>query len=151
MFAEIEREKGAALRAAGKEPRAAYQEDRAWFAGLIRYLENEFGFEVIPERSFGSAVLRAQRPDFEVAVIDLSWSGDGDLPAGMRSNVGFRIIDLLKPRETGMPVIAFSQNFAEQRELMLQVTKRGALAMQKNLRVDRLPDPRLGHPLPHER
>ena len=131
VFAGDRTEKGAALRAAGKDPRAAYEEDQRWFVGLIHCLENDFGFEVVRERVFENAMLRAERRDFDAAVIDLSWSGDGDLPPGKRSNVGFQIIDLLKPRETGMPVIAFSQNFAEHRELMLQVIQRGALAMQK--------------------
>ncbi len=133
VLAEIEREKGEALRAAGKDPRAAWDQDRAWFAGLIQCLENDFGFEVIREASFERARLRAAsaEPDFDIAVIDLSWSGDGDLPHGRRSNVGFQLIDLLSPRTSGLPVIAFSQNFHEQRELMLQATARGALAMQK--------------------
>lgn len=131
VFAEIEREKGAALRAAGKDPRAAWEEDHAWFVGLIHCLEHDFGFEVTRERTFEGAMLRADRRDFDLAVIDLSWSGDGDLPAGARSNIGFRIIDRIRRQDPGMPMIAFSQNFATQRELMLQVIQRGALAMQK--------------------
>ena len=114
-----------------RTPRAAYEEDQRWFAGLIHCLGNDFGFDVVPASVFANAMLQAERRDFDAAVIDLSWSGDKDLPPGKRSNVGFRIVDLLKPRETGMPVIAFSQNFAEHPELILQVIERGAFPMQK--------------------
>lgn len=131
VLAEIEREKGAALRAAGKDPRVAWEEDRAWFTALIHCLENEFGFEVSSVGSFELAKERVRRRDFDAAIIDLSWSGDGDLPPGERSNVGFQLIDLIEPQKTGKPVIAFSQNFSGQLQLMQQATRRGALPLQK--------------------
>jgi hypothetical protein len=133
VFDEINKEKGEALKALGMDPRKAFEEDKEWFSGLLHYLESTYSLKIESERVYRNAVDRLEDPSkYSAAVIDLSWSGDGTLPLGRRSNVGLQLIDRVNKSRHPIPVIAFSQNFASNRELMSQVTSRNAFPMQKN-------------------
>lgn len=130
---EIVAEIGQKLRERGKDPTNAYEQDRAWFTELIEYLSVKQGFELTFEREYFGAEKRIRDGDnFDVVVIDLSWTGDHRLPRGERSNVGLKLIDEVAPHTSGVPVIAFSQNFEADPELMALVTKRNAFPLQKH-------------------
>lgn len=133
VFDAINQEKGEVLKALGKDPREAFEEDKKWFGGLLHYLESTHSLKIDSERVYRNAAERLTDPSrYSAAVIDLSWSGDGTLPLGKRSNVGLQLIDMVNKSGRPIPVIAFSQNFAANRELMAQVTQRNAFPMQKN-------------------
>jgi hypothetical protein len=125
---------GDKLRAANKDPERAYAEDFAWFQGLRQHLDERF--EVIPARTFADASAALHKRDrFDIAVIDLSWSGDAQLPKGKRHNVGIELLEILREqndKDQGFkPVLAFSQNFERDPQLMSLVLDRGALPVPK--------------------
>jgi len=130
---EIVAEIGEKLRKKGKDPKVAYEQDRAWFTELIQYLSVKQGYDLTFEREYTGAEKRIRDKDrFDVIVIDLSWTGDHTLPRGERSNIGLKLIDDVAPHKSGIPVIAFSQNFESDSELMGLVTKRNAFPLQKH-------------------
>lgn len=116
---------------------AAYQEDFAWFTELVRHLSVDMGFKLLTARSFSKAKEQAQRRDeYDVAVIDLSWTGDPGLAPGEKRNAGLEILRLIAEgnRSTGKykPSIAFSQNYPKDPELFAQVLETGALPIPKD-------------------
>jgi hypothetical protein len=116
---------------------AAYQEDFAWFTELVRHLAVDMGFKLVTAKSFAKAKEQAQRRDeYDVAVIDLSWSGDPSLAPGEKRNAGLEILRLIAEgnRSTGRykPTIAFSQNYQKDPELFAQVLETGALPIPKD-------------------
>lgn len=125
---------GDRLRAAKKDPEAAFEQDFAWFQGLRQHLRERF--EIVPARTFGEAKdALHSRDKFDIAVVDLSWSGDGQLPSGKRHNVGIELLEILREQndkfQTYKPVLAFSQNFEKDPELMSLVLDQGALPVPK--------------------
>jgi hypothetical protein len=132
--AAILEEIGDKLRDANKDPELAFSEDLSWFQGLRQHLSERF--EVVPARTFAEAksVLH-RRDEFDVAVIDLSWSGDSQLPLGKRHNVGIELLEILQEQnnkhEGYKPVLAFSQNFEKDAQLMSLVLNTGALPVPK--------------------
>lgn len=132
---EIRRELGAKL----SDFDAAFDDDARWFQGLLDYLETSRNLRVIRVRSFDEASNKIERPqDFDIAVVDLSWWGDAELPTGSsnRENVGTRLIERLSEigRDRGLmiPVIAYSQNFKSDFELMSHILDMGALPVPKS-------------------
>jgi hypothetical protein len=130
----ILKEIGDKLRAANKDPEAAFAADFAWFQGLRQHLDERF--EVVPARTFADAQAALHRRDkYDVAVIDLSWSGDAQLTSGKRHNVGLELLEILKKQndagEGYKPVLAFSQNFEKDAQLMSLVLDCGALPVPK--------------------
>jgi hypothetical protein len=132
---EIRRELGAKL----SDFDAAFDDDARWFRGLLDYLETSRNLQVIRVRSFDEASNKIERPqDFDIAVVDLSWWGDAKLPIGSsnRENVGTRLIERLSEigRDRGLmiPVIAYSQNFKSDFELMSHILDMGALPVPKS-------------------
>jgi hypothetical protein len=116
---------------------AAYQEDFAWFTELVRHLSVDMGFKVSAVKSFAKAKEWAQRrDDYDVAVVDLSWTGDPGLAPGEKRNAGLEILRLISEgnRATGKykPTIAFSQNYPKDPELFAQVLETGALPISKD-------------------
>lgn len=125
---------GDRLRSSNKDPEQAYAEDFKWFQGLSQHLGERF--EVIPARTLSLAKdALHKRDDFDVAVIDLSWSGDAQLPPGKRHNVGIELLEILEKQnedyEGYKPVLAFSQNFENEPALMSLVLNQGALPVPK--------------------
>ena len=130
----ILKEIGDKLRAANIDPEQAFSEDFTWFQGLSQHLGERF--EVIPARTFAEAKAALhKRDDFDVAVIDLSWSGDSQLSPGKRHNVGIELLEILQRQNDEhqgyKPVLAFSQNFEKDPKLMSLVLDRGALPVPK--------------------
>jgi len=130
----ILQEIGDELRAANKDPEIAFSEDFEWFQGLSQHLDERF--KVDPARTITEATNALHRRDeFDVAVIDLSWSGDATLPLGKRHNVGLELLEILQKQndknEDYKPVIAFSQNFKKDPQLMSLVLEHGALPVPK--------------------
>jgi len=132
IFEEIEEK----LKKEGKDPEKAYAEDFKWFLGLLQHMNDRFVVKTV--RRFEKAEIEAQkRDDYDVAVIDLSWSGDDRIPLGKRKNKGLEILKTIhKENESGKrgykPIIAFSQNYKDDPELMSLVLDAGALPVPKN-------------------
>ena len=131
---EIRRELGAKL----ADPDAAFDADFHWFQGLLNYFKIK-DLQIIGVRSFDEARSKIESPhDFDIAVIDLSWWGDNRLPHGPhhRDNVGTQLIRRLAEighdRGLKIPVIAYSQNFKSNFELMSDVLDTGALPVPKS-------------------
>jgi hypothetical protein len=117
---------------------AQFEEDFGWFESLISYLKRK-GVEIIGVRSWHKACAEIQNPaNFDVAVIDLSWWGDASLDSGRsnRENVGRELIERLSKirRDDGsmIPVIAYSQNFMTDFELMSDILNMGAVPVPKS-------------------
>jgi hypothetical protein len=113
-----------------------FDDDHAWFTGLLAYLEKTKGETVIRARTFDEAKKRIDNPSgLDVAIVDLSWWGDHTLPQGAshRHNRG---LDLLATAGDGnrskVPIISLSQNFSNNFELISTVLERGALPVPKN-------------------
>jgi CheY-like chemotaxis protein len=133
---EIRRELG--NRPGIKDIDAVFDADFEWFVGLLDYLEKSKHVHVTRVASFAEACSRIERPEeFDLAVVDLSWWGDATLPPGRqhRHNRGLELIDrLAKRRRDGrqsVPVIALSQNFRDDFELMSTVLDMDALPVPK--------------------
>lgn len=115
---------------------ADYEQDEVWFRGLINYLEVHEGFTIIRAKTIFEAESKLQkREDYDVAVIDLSWFGDPNCPVDKR-DAGLRLLRLAAKANRGSdshkPVIAFSQNFRTDFELVTRVRELGALPVQKD-------------------
>jgi len=115
---------------------AAYREDYIWFSELIRYLSVDMGFTLNNVKSFSKAKeLVRERNDYDVAVIDLSWTGDPALAPEEKKNAGLAILRLIAEgnKSTGVykPVIAFSQNYKDL-ELFAKVLETDALPIPKD-------------------
>src|ERR1700730_2441201 len=115
---------------------AAYREDYAWFSDLIRHLSVDMGFTWNNVKSFSKAKeLVRKRDDYDVAVIDLSWTGDPALAPAEKKNAGLAILRLIAEgnQSTGIykPVIAFSQNYKDL-ELFAKVLETDALPIPKD-------------------
>lgn len=134
--------------------RAAYDHDREFFDGLVRYFQTETDVHLVHVQSHTRALqlVRDYRADMaetdariDAAVVDLSWDGDPDFDdvahgadrreGDTRRDQGERILLEIqrKAREEGVhiPTIVFSQNFYEQPELMTRVLSNGALPVPK--------------------
>jgi hypothetical protein len=95
------------------------------------------GFKLVKVKSFAKAKEIAQtRDDYDVAVIDLSWTGDPGLAREDKRNAGLEILRLIaqgnRTGPTYKPTIAFSQNYAKDPELFAQVLETGALPIPKD-------------------
>jgi len=114
----------------------AFADDKAWFTGLLAYLEQTKGETVIRARTFGEARQHIENPrDLDVAIVDLSWWGDYTLPQGAshRHNQGLQLlVAAANANRSTVPIISLSQNFKEDFELMSTVLERGALPVPKN-------------------
>lgn len=115
----------------------AFAEDYEWFTELVRYLSVDMGLRLDKVTSFWRAKELAQkRDDYDVAVIDLSWTGDPALKHEEKRNAGLEILRLIADgnRSSGKykPTIALSQNFAKNPELFAQVLETGALPISKD-------------------
>jgi hypothetical protein len=130
---------------------AAFEDDFSFFQGLLDYLYSEKGVQIIRVRSFGEMqrLLSSYDPRrvkdeqrIDVAIVDLSWWGDKDLPSGPRGrhNRGYELLDCARRRfdEDGVfiPTIAYSQNFYDTPSIMGEVLRRGALPIPKINRRD---------------
>ena len=134
---EIIQRKGEELQARGKDPEAAVKEDRDWFAGLKEYLEDKLQYVLVPASHFRDAENLIEQPDaFDVAVIDLSWTGDATLGMRARDNIGLKLLEQLYERnltaKSHTPVIVLSQNYSKDSELVPLVFKKGGLPVPKN-------------------
>src|SRR5438067_2047021 len=114
---------------------AAYREDYEWFTELVRHLSVDMGFKLTKVKSFAKAKELVQnRDDYDVAVIDLSWTGDPGLAPEERRNAGLEILRLIAQGNRGgyKPTIAFSQNYSKDPELFAQVLETDALPIPKD-------------------
>jgi hypothetical protein len=122
----------------------AFADDRAWFTGLLNYLEKTKGETIIPARTFAEAKQRIENPrGLDVAIVDLSWWGDYTLPHGEphRLNQGLKLIPTAGGgNRSNIPIVSLSQNFIDDFELMSTVYERGALPVPKNYQ-----NPELGY------
>jgi hypothetical protein len=115
---------------------SAYGEDYEWFTELVRYLSVDMGFKLTKAKSFAKAKELAQnRGDYNVAVIDLSWTGDPALTREEKKNSGLEILRLIADgnKAAGLykPTIAFSQNYKTDPELFAKVLEADALPIPK--------------------
>src|SRR5215831_7212181 len=131
--AEIRRE--FAVVRPGVDVDTAFADDYAWFTGLLAYLEHTKGATVIPARTFDEAKQRIENPrGLDVAIVDLSWWGDYTLPHGEanRHNRGLRLLPAGgNVSRSTVPIIALSQNFSDDFDLISTVLARGALPIPK--------------------
>ena len=118
---------------AGKIPdvSAAYEQDKCWFAELIDRLTTQ-GVEVSPARTYSEAEQKIKRPkDFDVAIVDLSWTSDRRLKSDEKKNAGLKLLNLISKQNAQgddyTPVIAFSQNYKTEPLLVATVLEMGAL------------------------
>ena len=116
---------------------AAYQEDYEWFSELVRHLQVDMGFKLTKVKSFSKAKELVQnRDDYDVAIIDLSWTGDPGLASEERRNAGLEILRLIADanRATGVykPATAFSQNYPKDPDLFARVMETDALPIPKD-------------------
>lgn len=116
---------------------AAFAEDFKWFTELVRYLSIDMGLRLDTVTSFWRAKELAQkRGDYDIAVIDLSWTGDPALKHEEKKNAGLEILRLIaegnRTSERYKPTIALSQNFVKSPELFAQVLETGALPIAKD-------------------
>lgn len=115
---------------------AAFDDDYDWFTGLLGYLEFSKGETVIRARTFNEAKQRIENPrGLDVAIVDLSWWGDYTLPPGEshRHNQGLKLLPGTGDgNRSKVPIIAMSQNFSNDFELISTVLERGALPLPKN-------------------
>ena len=91
----------------------------------------------MPARHFQDAVNLIGRPDaFDIAVVDLSWTGDATLGTRPRDNIGLKLVEqLYECNRTGQPhrpVIVLSQNYTKDPELVPLVVRKDALPVPKN-------------------
>jgi CheY-like chemotaxis protein len=113
----------------------AYGHDKLWFRELIDSLKAQ-GLQLILVRTFSEAEQRiSQAADYDVAIIDLSWTGDRKVPSHEKKSAGLTLIDKIaaKNEQSGRytPVIAFSQNYKDQPLLVATVLEKSALPIQK--------------------
>jgi predicted nucleotide-binding protein len=104
---------------------------------LKEYLEDKLQYALVPARHFQDAVDLIGRPDaFDVAVVDLSWTGDATLGTRPRDNIGLKLVEqLYECNRTGQPhrpVIVLSQNYTKDPELVPLVVRKDALPVPKN-------------------
>jgi hypothetical protein len=114
-----------------------YEEDHRWFEGLLDYLSTVQGMKIIRAKTKAQAEAQVkQRDTFDVAVIDLTWIGDPSLKSDEKKTAGNELLELLseenKRARDYKPVIAFSQNFEKNFELITTVLEKGALPIQKD-------------------
>jgi hypothetical protein len=113
----------------------AFQNDFAWFSGLLVYLEQTKGETIIRARTFNEASQRLDNSrDLDVAIVDMSWWGDPNLDPGVsaRHNIGHKLLpEAADATRSKTPIIALSQNFSNDFELMSTVLERGALPIPK--------------------
>ena len=134
MKEAIINEIGDELRAKNEDPEVVYSRNLKWFQGLRQHLDERF--KVIPARTFAEAKdALHRREEFDVAVIDLSWFGDARRDPGKRRNIGIELLEILQKQNSEYPgykpVLAFSQNFEKDPQLMGRVLELGALPMPK--------------------
>jgi hypothetical protein len=114
----------------------AYREDYEWFQALLNHLSKIQGLEIIPARTYFAAEKLIRESDkFDVAVIDLSWTGDPNLESQQKRNAGLKLIKELSEQNRistpYKPTIAFSQNFKDDFELVATMLENDALPIQK--------------------
>jgi hypothetical protein len=134
---ELRKELAERLRKEGKDFESAYREDYQWFSELLRYLSKDMGFDLLTAKSFAKArELSQQRDGYDLAVIDLSWTGDPALEPHEKKNAGLEILRTIqKANEASKlkkPTIALSQNYNKQPELFATVLETGALPVPKD-------------------
>jgi hypothetical protein len=125
------------MRKNGKDFESAYREDYAWFSELLRYLENDMDFDVLPAKSLAKAAeLSQQRDRYDLAVVDLSWIGDPAVEPNKKKNAGLDILRTIKKANESSkakkPMIALSQNYNEEHDLFARVLETGALPVPKD-------------------
>jgi CheY-like chemotaxis protein len=130
---EILRELGAEL----PNVEHRYEEDHQWYQGLLDYLSNRQNVTIIKAKTIAHAQSALKvRDSYDVAIIDISWHGDRNITSGKRSDAGLKLLQTLAHdnRESKDPkaLIAFSQNFKNDLELVATVLEYGALPIQKD-------------------
>jgi hypothetical protein len=115
----------------------AYEEDNRWFEGLLEHLSTRQGMEIIGTKTIAQAEAQLKRREtFDVAVIDLAWTGDPSLSSDQKANAGLKLLRSLseenKRTHDYKPTIVFSQNFKSDFELVAIVLENGALPVQKD-------------------
>jgi hypothetical protein len=84
-------------------------------------------------KSFAKAKELSQQPDrYDLAVIDLSWTGDPALEPREKKNAGLEILRIIQANKAKKPTIALSQNFKSQPDLFATVLETGALPVPKD-------------------
>jgi hypothetical protein len=136
---EIVRELGAKL----PNVERAYEEDHQWYQGLLDHLSNRQNVTIIKAKTIAHAQSALKvRDSFDVAIIDISWHGDRNITSGRRSDAGLKLLQTLAldNRESKDPkaLIAFSQNFKTDLELVATVLECGALPIQKDYKEPQL-------------
>jgi CheY-like chemotaxis protein len=134
---ELGKELAGILREAGKDFESAYREDYEWLSELLRYLSKDMGFDLVTTNSFAKAKeLSQQRDRYDLAVIDLSWTGDPALEPREKKNAGLEILRIIhmanEASEAKKPIIALSQNYKGEPELFATVLETGALPVPKD-------------------
>jgi hypothetical protein len=132
---ELTSQLGAKFASQGRDLAAAIREDREWFDELTQRLARNF--DLVRARTAAVAEARLRDPEaFDIAILDLSWTGDASLALSERPSQGFKLLDLLSdPNADGTlrkPAIAFSQNFRSDSVLFGDVLRRGALPVPKD-------------------
>jgi CheY-like chemotaxis protein len=136
---EIVRELGAKL----PNVEHVYEENHRWYQGLLDYLSNRQNATIIKVKTIAHAQSALKvRDSYDVAIIDISWHGDRNLTSGRRGDAGLKLLQTLAldNRESKDPkaLIAFSQNFETDLELVATVLECGALPIQKDYQKPQL-------------
>jgi len=114
-----------------------YEKDHRWLVGLLNYLSTRQGLEIVRAKTFAEAKAQLkERNTFDVAVIDLAWTGDPSLGSDEKANAGHKLLQSLseenKRAHDYKPAIAFSESFKKDLGLVADVLEKGALPIQKD-------------------
>lgn len=119
-----------AIREVKDVTREQFDEDRAWFEGLLRDLRIE-GIELHAANTYAEASAAIETLAFDVAIIDRSWNGDGALDVARRSGVGRTLVRKARRTRPRAGVICLSQDFRSDPRLMLDACRDGVLPLPK--------------------
>jgi predicted nucleotide-binding protein len=133
---KVQQEIAKELRSKMRNVNAAYKRNRRWFEKLLNSL-TEQGVKVTPARTYSKAEqMMKQRKDFDVVIIDLTWTGDRRLTSRKeKEEAGLNLLDLIskqnKQGDRYTPVIAFSQQYKTSPNFVATILECGALPIQK--------------------
>lgn len=95
------------------------------------------GYDVTVANSFGSAKTLISEQNFDIAIIDLGWGADEELPRSMRDYAGWDLCRHIDQIDTGIGdrytlQIIFSDRFLKDASISMQAADNGKLPIFKN-------------------
>jgi hypothetical protein len=95
------------------------------------------GFDVTVGRSISESLRLIAREEFDVAIIDLGWWGDGEVDVDKRPAAGWQLIRALDARaertkQQRPPTIMYSMRYLDDNALTMEAVNGGTLPLPKN-------------------